>query len=331
MINLELIKMSEIMKKLSYAGLLAGGVGLGYFLSGAWKKTKWISTTALGITLFVCVPKGFEYLEKNNELKYNYKNNVLEMSLKKDSIDNILNPYRAKDTLSLNIHNQLKALQEENTLLNKKYHSMIESKEEKYQQSLKDLDSKTSNELSLIKKDISDQSIFLNSQLEKVSSIVQSNINSSIPQYVVSKSENVAKFNGISKNIFDRSISKGTIEKYIIDVDKSKKTVGVYVLEDGITKFTGVESKASFPSNNWPDDGHYSLKDKGYRFGNLYPGFIAIADPIGITGAGENNEYLEDIAEGLSTNKTSIRVPNDIYLKLSNFVTKSNATMYVHE
>jgi hypothetical protein len=118
----------------------------------------------------------------------------------------------------------------------------------------------------------------------------------------------------------------------MIDADKSDGEIQVYGMSsDGSKKFLSITSKASFASNGGPTDGSYILRNKGARSGELYPGFLEMDDPVGISGAGEYNQYIEQIQQGALANKTGIRVPNEIYDKIARLVDEKKTIINVHE
>jgi hypothetical protein len=133
-------------------------------------------------------------------------------------------------------------------------------------------------------------------------------------------------------NTYGRTVNYNTTSRIVIDVDKSERTIDVYAEgNDGNITSLGIYSRASFPSNGGPLDGVYNVKNKGRRSGELYPGFLAIDDPVGISGEGENRAHLDEILEGRNANKSGLRVPNSVFDRLANLVDTKNTVVYVHE
>jgi len=332
--------MGENLKKIVYAGITIATGAAGYLIGKYRNSRRFFSTTALGLVLIMCAPRGFDLAEKYMILHHDLKKQELNRESKKDSIDAILEAQYPTNKLTNYLDHTLKEISNTNSEFKKRYESAITENEHKYQKSLDSAHNQNAKILNTIDTKLTKQNNLLSNRLNKLqnnfidseNSYTNTNINEAFNNKRNDNNKN-SKNNTILEQVTNNSNTKNKpVNYYLIDVDKSDRFISVYaVYNDGSTNSLNISSKASFPSNGGPDDGNYYIKDKGARAGELFPGFLSINDPIGISGAGEYNQYLEDIQNGLLTNKTGIRVPNDIYNKLAQVVNTKETIINIHD
>jgi hypothetical protein len=344
-------KKHNLLNGIVYTGI-AGLIGVGAYLIAKYKHLGGrASYTMAGLILLVSAPRiidaGKTYLTERNKLA------ELEIynAAKKDSIDAVLRLNAPKDTSTLDISDLIHKTMETSKAMEEKYQNitsnnskileaMLEKKNEQYIAAVNVLRENTEKLQNTIE------------ELQNVRTVVVPVDNSS---NIVSKQSNTSTSN--SRNYFsannaasinssvnleritsqNTSSSAGVSENlvssyYLIDADKSNGEIQVYgVYTDGSKKYLSIVSKASFAMNGGPANGNYVLRNKGARDGALYPGFLEMNDPIGISGAGEYNQYLDDIQNGALANKTGIRVPNEVYAKIARLVDEKKTVINVHE
>lgn len=308
--------MSEYVKKAIYLGVTLATGAAGYLLGKYKTSRKWVSTTALGVTLLMCAPRGFDLAEKYLILNNDLKKQELYKEIKKDSINAVLEMNYPKDKLSSYLNKTATEIANINNNIKMQYASLANETERKYKKALDSTSNQNKIILNTINDKISEQNNLVTTKLNSI----QNNINHT----TTPSNSNLSKLSNTN--------SKLSLDHYLIDVNKTYRSISIYeIYSNGTINSLNIASKASFPTNGGPENGEYILQNKGSRTGELFPGFIAINDPIGISGAGENNQYLKDITNGALTNKTGLRVPNEIYEQLAQIVDTKETTISIHD
>ncbi|MGV8087346.1 MAG: hypothetical protein ACP5N1_06975 [Candidatus Woesearchaeota archaeon] len=321
--------MGESIKKAFYVGAAAVSGAVGYFL-GKYKSRKLVSTTALGLILIMCAPRGFDIAEKYLILNTGLKKEEIRREAKKDSLNTVLELQYPTNRLTTYLDKTVSEIYTANNAVKSEYESMISNNAAKYQQSLDSI----ANQNKLIVENINSKLLEQNSEFDKrfkeIDAVTNTKNNFS---YKTTKASTNDASSNIEKVVrTEDNDAKRIFDHYIIDVDKSSRKIALYgAYINGDKNFLNVSSNASFPTNGGPDNGEYVAKNKGDRSGELFPGFIAIDDPVGITGAGEYDQYIDDIKRGALTNKTGIRVPNDVYNRLLTYVTNKETIVHIHD
>ncbi|MGV8141689.1 MAG: hypothetical protein ACP5NW_04595 [Candidatus Woesearchaeota archaeon] len=317
--------------------------------------------TVLGLALIVGMPKGCDIVEKCLDSHTELAKVRIYSSVRKDSIDAVLDLKRPKDTSLLYLKDFFEKASENNKILERKYSDALSNTSEKYNSMIEE----GKNQYTSVLNDLTKQNENLKQMIDGLKLSQSSNDMKGIANDTESASNdkknntlfdkyrgkirknNTSLKNNISSNAVSMTlddIASGNdihslnasstllLEYYLIDADKSDGEINVYgVCNDGSAKHLSITSKASFAMSGGPNDGKYALWNKGIRYGDLYPGFLAIDDPVGISGAGENNEHLEEIQNGDWANKSGIRVPNEIYTKIARLVDEKKTIIHIHE
>ncbi|MGV8151243.1 MAG: hypothetical protein ACP5NV_05955 [Candidatus Woesearchaeota archaeon] len=94
--------------------------------------------------------------------------------------------------------------------------------------------------------------------------------------------------------------------------DKSEQSF--YVNSDGDIVQSG---DMIFNGSGKPPNGTYSIKEIKSMTGDLYPGFIKLEGVIGISGAGDNNQFQHDINAQNNKTKNGFRISNNDFSRLA--------------
>ncbi|MGV8171792.1 MAG: hypothetical protein ACP5OA_03820 [Candidatus Woesearchaeota archaeon] len=343
----------------------AAAIGMVGYLIGKYRhldgRSRYTTVSALaGLALVISLPKGCEIIDKQGERRLKRQEMEILSSYRKDSLNTVLELNRPRDTIAPYFNKLINDASNNNRVLeenyknalsenSKKIESMISKsgadytlminelvkKNEKLQEAIDELKrvetspyaSNTSNNSDVMRNSDVARSDSRNSR-QKKSSIGLERIVDRIENIVVGTggtTQNYATAGSMMSEEFTPSY-------YMIDADRSDGEIQVYgICNDGSKRFLSITSKASFASNGGPADGTYTLRNKGTRSGELYPGFLAMDDPVGISGAGEYNQYLDQIQQGALANKSGIRVPNEIYTTLARLVDEKKTIINVHE
>jgi|GEM_PF-4984125 len=304
--------MGEMGKGWKYLGLAAVVGGVMYGIGKLRSKGK-LPLTALGLTAIVLAPKGFELIKSCNDGSNDIKKIEIYTGLKRDSIDAVLKSKeyekRSKDSTTVYYHDALEKITQENKRLCATYNKLAE-KTRGFSEAIQ------SSNISYGK---------MVDALEKENKNLEEKINN----FKVKESD---QQNDHPSNYYANNNSESKdITYYLIDADKSERKITVYgIYNDGSKIKLGVESRASFTKTHGPRSGVYRLSDKGSRDGNMYPGILEMEESVGITGAGDHNQYLDNIVHGAYSNNKGIRIPNGIYMQLSSLVNSKKTLIDVH-
>jgi hypothetical protein len=319
--------MSDYLKKTLYAGItIATGVA-GFFL-GKYKHSRRIfPTTALGLILIMCAPRGFDLVEKYMTFDHDMKKQELRREIKKDSIDSMLELQHPEIKLTSYMDKKVNEISDINKNLATKYNTVLAETERSYKKSLDSVRNQNKKILVNLDNKFSEQNYILENKLSDLQKGI-TNVKTLVTtpkDYSSNSLDNAPKASKIS------NVTK-SIDHYLIDLDKSDRWLSVYaVYDNGSMNSLALSSRASFPVNGGPDEGEYYVENKGSRDGELYPGFLSINDPVGISGAGDYNQYLDAILDGALINKTGIRIPNEIYARLAQAVDTKPTIISIHE
>lgn len=321
--------MGESMKKAFYVGAAAVSGAVGYFL-GKYKSKKIFSTTALGLILIMCAPRSFDIAEKYIILNNGLKKEEIRREAKKDSLNTILELQYPTNKVTAYLDKTVSELYASNNSIKSEYESMISNTAAKYERSLDSIANQNKAIVENMNSKIIEQKSEFDKRLNEIDAVTNAKNNFSYKNNKVSTNNPSSNIERVvrNENIDDKKI----FDYYIIDVDKSSRKVALYgAYTNGDRNFLNISSNASFPMNGGPDNGEYIAKNKGDRSGELFPGFIAIDDPVGITGAGEYNQYIDDIKKGALTNKTGIRVPNEVYNRILTYINNKETLVHIHD
>jgi hypothetical protein len=325
----------NIFKGVVYTGI-AGMIGAGIYLLSKYKHLGGrASYTIAGIALLVSAPSIIDVV-KTAVVQHNELEKVkIYTSVKKDSIDAILNLKKPKDTSTLYIKEFFDKASETTKAIEATYKEAISDNSRKYKTLLEKSD-KQYDSMYIV---LVEQNKNLNRTIDGLKRAAESSYSVINPNSVATKNtgqqdktslERIASQYGTTKDKHDSEDLAPSY--YFIDADKSDGEIQVYgIFNDGTKKHLSIASKASFAMDGGPVDGSYVLRNKGARYGELYPGFLEMDDPVGISGAGQDNQYLEEIQDGALANKTGIRVPNEIYDRIARLVDERKTIINVHE
>jgi len=357
-------KKPNLWRKMFYTGLIGGGAAFCYLL-GKYKRTTY---TVASIMLLVATPKLIELEKTHMEYKLREKQMEIYREIKEDSLKTAKFLNAPKDTQDITgmlnktieatksigetykaeFSNNSKKIVEAISKNDEQYKSTIETiskNDEQYKSTINTLREKTEKLQSTIEELAHSSAMVPVDNSNYSAPKPKNNSGSSSTNKIVSsgnysnknKSANLESIASQNNNVsadYSDNISRinSTPAYYLIDADKSDGIIHVYgVLKNGSRIDLDIASKASFAMSGGPSDGNYVLRNKGARRGDLYPGFLDMDDPIGISGAGEYNQHIEEIREGRLANRTGIRVPNEIYAKLARLVDEKKTVVYVHE
>lgn len=310
--------MGQYLKKAIYTGITLATGAAGYLVGKYRNSRRIFSTTALGLILIMCAPRGFDLAEKYLILNHDFKKRELFRETKKDSINAVLELNYPKDTLVGYLNKAVVKMSDANEDIQKKYTLLVDENELKYKKSLDSMINQNKKIITNIDIKLSEQNNALVNRLNDFQNNSKSNYNKTYDK------DNIFQKNNV--------LSKPILNYYLVDVDKSDRLLTVYgVYDDNSRSSLNISSRASLSASGGPDNGKYFLRNKGSRDGELFPGFLSIDDPVGISGAGENNQYLSDIQHGALTNKTGIRIPNEVYNRIANYVDTKKTMIYIHD
>jgi hypothetical protein len=325
-------KRNGLVRGIIYTGI-AGIIGAGGYIIGKYRHLGGkASYTLAGLALLIYAPRGFEVIQTALETHRDIAKAKIYGSVRKDSIDAIIDLKKPRDTSTLYIKEFFNKASETTNAIEATYKQALLDNSKKYETLIEQSSAQYTNTFNALRK----QNENLQKTIEEFKN-VQNNIVSSddSPKRSIRQKRiaNLEKFTTTNNNIETSVISESLLPAYyMIDADKSDGEIQVYGMSsDGSKKFLSITSKASFASNGGPTDGSYILRNKGARSGELYPGFLEMDDPVGISGAGEYNQYIEQIQQGALANKTGIRVPNEIYDKIARLVDEKKTIINVHE
>jgi hypothetical protein len=325
-------KRNGLVKGIIYTAI-AAAIGAGGYMIGKYRHLGGkASYTLAGLALLIYAPKGFETLQTVFETHRDIEKAKIYGSVRKDSIDAVLDLKNPRDTSTLYIREFFNKASETTKAIEETYTKALVDNSKKYEKLLE----KSSAEYNNTFNDLREQNDNLQKTLEEFKNVqnkILSSDNSTRDVIRQKHITNLEKLTTTNNRTEDSEFSESFLPSYyMIDADKSDGEIQVYgICSDGSRRFLNITSKASFASNGGPADGNYILRNKGARGGELYPGFLEMDDPIGISGAGEYNQYIEQIQQGALANKTGIRVPNEIYSKIARLVDEKKTIIDVHE
>jgi hypothetical protein len=320
-------KKHKIMKGVLYTGL-AGIAAAGIYLFSKYRHLNGRTTyTIAGVALLVATPGIIDIAKTCVDNRAEIRKIEIYSSVKKDSIDAILRLNAPKDTKTLDITDLFNKSLETSKAIENKYQAIVSDNSKKYEELIAKKDEQYNTTVNVLRENTAK----LQNSIEELKHVQANTVPVNNASNEVSRRRD-ASGNTNNNNLVAKVSETPVLSYYLIDADKSDGEIRVYaVRNDGSRKPLSISSRASFASNGGPADGNYTLRNKGVRYGDLYPGFLEMNDPVGISGAGDQNQYLDDIQEGAMANKTGIRVPNEIYSKIARLVDEKKTVISVHD
>jgi len=339
----KVIKMGDWKSKLGYALTSAGS----FWLGTIWAKDRLRIGVICGFAIlsgvYTCnrlAPSGMEmikdksardYLIEQEDMKHKWQKDSIEMRLKYDlekergtAVDS-QKIFRGIGELTQDMEDKYNQMMEE-------YHRTIENNTAQYKELLSKNDAKYSSSMNVL--------LQQNAVLQKKIEELQQNSFARIKQVAVSgkntledMTEKISQSQSLSEQgLNEQELNEQGLDHYLVDVDKKNREMHVYsVYSDGSKKYLGIHSKVSLARSGGPIDGVYDLKSVENRRGDLAPKFLVMDGVIGISGAGEHNEHLEEIQSGALANRTGIRTPSEVCSDIGALASNYKTLVYVHD
>jgi len=306
--------------------------------------------TLAGVAMILSLPRGCDIVKDYNDKRWRYKEIELVNSVRRDSIVAKFESQRPRDTTAKYLVEAIDAskksneqfgrdykqvLSENTQILKEDFKNEVLESSKKYESLLEKANSEYTGAITEISKQNKELKETLDGLMDNNTVNYASNSRASVQntgsglERVVDRVGNFITGSYVSGlNVREESVPS----YYLIDADKSDGEIQVYgVFNDGSKRFLDIASKASFAMNGGPANGTYTLVNKGARSGELYPGFMAMDDPVGISGAGDYNQHLGEIQQGAFANRSGIRLPNEIYIDVAGLVDQKKTLVYVHD
>lgn len=183
----------------------------------------------------------------------------------------------------------------------------LKEMENKQKQLEEKIENKQNKIESIYQKSVEDLLKFSSTNNEKINTLdrkvdeLKSSINNISKDKV--KSENIAYENPYLWLVFDKSDQM----YYLYDQNK--------LIKSGLMIFNKEKDK--------PFNGIYNVREIKNKSGDLYPGFITLEGVVGISGAGDNNDYRDAILESKNITRNGFRILNEdmdyLMSKLNNY------------
>lgn len=247
-------------------------------------RTKLIPSIILAYTIVQVAttlpPKALELFDKNGEREYKLKDKALDKNI------NIFDDKKP----------EFDKLNEELNRYKKEFDTYKESVEKKNDYAY-NLNMQQTNRLNTIDSKVQ------NTQNDIYRDINSNSVNRKSDDYNIIASRDNSKTNILSSS------------RTYITFDKSDQKF--YVMKGNNVLFSG---HMIYNSSGKPINKIYNVKEIKNMTGKLYPGFVKLDGVIGISGAGQNNEFHSDIINARNSTLSGFRLANDDMRQLMSYL-----------